>query len=64
MIIDCHGHYTTAPGELQAFRDAQVAASSGHKLLDEAAVKAAMAMGRLPETGAREVLLPVVFRLR
>jgi len=47
-----------------AIRDAQVAASSGHKLLDEAAVKAAMAMGRLPETGAREVLLPVVFRLR
>ena len=26
MIIDCHGHYTTAPGALQAFRDAQVAA--------------------------------------
>jgi 4-oxalmesaconate hydratase len=26
MIIDCHGHYTTAPGELQVFRDAQVAA--------------------------------------
>jgi 4-oxalmesaconate hydratase len=26
MIIDCHGHYTTAPGELQAFRDAQLAA--------------------------------------
>jgi 4-oxalmesaconate hydratase len=26
MIIDCHGHYTTAPGELQKFRDAQVAA--------------------------------------
>ncbi|HTP38756.1 MAG TPA: amidohydrolase family protein [Steroidobacteraceae bacterium] len=26
MIIDCHGHYTTAPGELQAFRDAQIAA--------------------------------------
>ena len=24
MIIDCHGHYTTAPGKLQAFRDAQV----------------------------------------
>jgi 4-oxalmesaconate hydratase len=24
MIIDCHGHYTTAPGELQAFRDAQI----------------------------------------
>ncbi|HWW21242.1 MAG TPA: amidohydrolase family protein [Steroidobacteraceae bacterium] len=26
MIIDCHGHYTTAPGELQAFRDAQIEA--------------------------------------
>jgi 4-oxalmesaconate hydratase len=25
MIIDCHGHYTTAPGELQAFREAQIA---------------------------------------
>ena len=26
MIIDCHGHYTTAPGALQKFRDAQIAA--------------------------------------
>jgi 4-oxalmesaconate hydratase len=26
MIIDCHGHYTTAPLELQAYRDRQVAA--------------------------------------
>lgn len=25
MIIDCHGHYTTAPGGHQAFRDAQLA---------------------------------------
>ncbi len=25
MIIDCHGHYTTAPDQLQAYRDAQVA---------------------------------------
>src|SRR5438874_2479430 len=25
MIIDCHGHYTTAPKELQAYRDAQIA---------------------------------------
>jgi len=25
MIIDCHGHYTTAPAPLQAFRDAQIA---------------------------------------
>jgi 4-oxalmesaconate hydratase len=26
VIIDIHGHYTTAPGQLQAFRDAQLAA--------------------------------------
>jgi 4-oxalmesaconate hydratase len=26
MIVDCHGHYTTAPKQLQDFRDAQVAA--------------------------------------
>ena len=25
MIIDCHGHYTTAPQQLQNYRDAQVA---------------------------------------
>lgn len=45
-------------------QDAQVAAGSGHKILDDAAVRAAFAMGRLPEAGAREVILPVVFRLR
>src|SRR5688572_30486924 len=26
MIIDCHGHYTTAPQELKTYRDAQIAA--------------------------------------
>jgi 4-oxalmesaconate hydratase len=26
MIIDCHGHYTTAPQTLTEFRDAQIAA--------------------------------------
>jgi 4-oxalmesaconate hydratase len=26
MIIDCHGHYTTAPAQLHNFRDAQLAA--------------------------------------
>ena len=26
MIIDCHGHYTTAPNELQKYRDDQIAA--------------------------------------
>ena len=29
MIIDVHGHYTTAPAPLQAWRDQQVAALSG-----------------------------------
>ena len=25
MIIDCHGHYTTAPKPLQDYRDSQIA---------------------------------------
>ena len=29
MIIDCHGHYTTAPRGLQAFRDGQIAGLEG-----------------------------------
>ncbi|MET7398231.1 amidohydrolase family protein [Dactylosporangium sp. NPDC005572] len=29
MIIDCHGHYTTAPAAHQAFRDAQLAGLAG-----------------------------------
>ncbi len=29
MIIDCHGHYTTAPPALQRFRDAQLARLAG-----------------------------------
>jgi 4-oxalmesaconate hydratase len=32
MIIDCHGHYTTAPGRLHEFRDAQLAALRDPKL--------------------------------
>jgi protein TonB len=47
-----------------AIQDAQVAAGSGYRILDEAAVKAAFAMGSLPDADAREVILPVVFRLR
>lgn len=47
-----------------AIRDIQVAAGSGHKILDDAAVRAAFAMGSLPGAEAREVILPVVFRLR
>ncbi|MDP2810123.1 MAG: energy transducer TonB [Rhodocyclaceae bacterium] len=44
--------------------DAQVASSSGHDILDRAAMRTAHAMGRLPSAGTREVILPVVFRLR
>ncbi|MFN3883882.1 MAG: energy transducer TonB [Rhodocyclaceae bacterium] len=40
----------------------EVASSSGHALLDEAACKAATRIGRLP-ADRRQVLLPVEFRL-
>jgi len=29
MIIDCHGHYTTAPAGLQTFREEQIAGFKG-----------------------------------
>ena len=35
MIIDCHGHYTTAPEPLQLFRDAQMKAFKEGKALPE-----------------------------
>ena len=44
--------------------DAQVASSSGHDLLDQAAVAAAQAMRRVPNAGVRELILPVEFRLQ
>ncbi|MFC5301748.1 energy transducer TonB [Azospira restricta] len=44
--------------------DVRLAASSGHRLLDDAAVKAAWAIGRLPGVTARELILPVIFRLQ
>jgi len=30
VIVDCHGHYTTAPGPLQDFRQSQLAALEGN----------------------------------
>ncbi len=30
MIIDCHGHYTTSPKELQDYRDSQIAGLDDH----------------------------------
>jgi protein TonB len=44
--------------------DAQVASSSGHALLDQAALRAAWSMGRLEAAGQRELILPVLFRLQ
>lgn len=39
MIIDCHGHYTTAPAPHQAFREAQLAAfEAGQSLPRPAAI--------------------------
>lgn len=43
---------------------ARLEASSGHPLLDEAALRAARSLRSLPEAAPREALLPVRFRLR
>ncbi len=50
MIIDCHGHYTTAPKELQAFRDAQIAA------LDDPAKTPSLDDLRISDDAIRESL--------
>lgn len=44
--------------------EAEVAVSSGHPILDQAAMRAAYAMGRVDGAVRREMLLPVSFRLR
>lgn len=43
---------------------ARLEASSGHAILDEAAVRAARRLRALPDSAPREALLPVRFRLR
>jgi protein TonB len=40
-----------------------IASSSGHAILDNAAIKTAYAMGALPGVSSRELILPVIFRL-
>ncbi len=35
LIIDCHGHYTTAPGPHQDFRESQLDAFAAGKALPE-----------------------------
>ena len=43
---------------------ARIEASSGHPLLDEAAVRAARTLRSLPANSPREAIVPVRFRLR
>ena len=47
-----------------AVDNVSIAASSGHPLLDNAAIKAAYAMGRLTGATSRELILPVIFQLQ
>ena len=50
MIIDCHGHYTTAPKALQDFREAEIACDcDAHQL-------AALARPRISDDEIRESL--------
>ena len=50
MIIDCHGHYTTAPGPLQDFRDRQISA------LEDPALLASLTRPRITDDQIRESL--------
>lgn len=45
-------------------RDVQIAAGSGHAILDQAAMRAAWAMHSLPGIDEREIMLPVTFHLQ
>ncbi len=47
-----------------AVNDISIAASSGYPVLDNAAIKAAYAMGQLTGVTSRELILPVIFRLQ
>ena len=50
MIIDCHGHYTTAPGPLQDFREQQI------KALDDEAMMAALTRPNISDDQIRDSL--------
>lgn len=54
MILAAEGHVVAA----------RIEQSSGHRLLDEAALRAVRALRSLPAEAPREALLPVRFRLR
>ncbi len=44
--------------------EARIAGGSGHSLLDRAATEAVYAMHRISADGARELILPVIFKLQ
>jgi 4-oxalmesaconate hydratase len=57
MIIDCHGHYTTAPKALELFRKAQIAALSDPK--------GATALSlQISDDQVRETLVPAQLKLQ
>ena len=58
MIIDCHGHYTTAPAELQKFRDAQLAG------LEDPALTPAQAKVSISDEQIRESLEKAQLKLQ
>ncbi len=58
MIIDCHGHYTTAPGELDAWRKLQVASLKDDS---EAAARESM---RISDDQIRESLEGAQLRIQ
>lgn len=45
-------------------KQVEIADSSGYPILDQAAVRAAYAMGSVPGSDQRELILPVTFRLQ
>ncbi|WIX98784.1 amidohydrolase family protein [Amycolatopsis mongoliensis] len=57
MIIDCHGHYTTAPPALAAWRDQQIAA------LDDPGAAPTRADLRISDDELRETIEPNQLRL-
>jgi protein TonB len=54
VTLDDHGRITQVT----------VADTSGYKILDQAAIRAAYAMGSLPGVDRHELILPVTFRLQ
>lgn len=44
--------------------EVEIAAGSGHAILDAAALAAVRSLGRIADAGPAELILPVVFRLR